>query len=158
MPTEIKIGLRSSEIGGFKRYHSQGGVPQPDSKRLRKSIPNFIRRLMYTNGGNTKNRYFVIFGGDFVKIRNVKRRNLPFFGEFFVENTVVLAVTVLKTGRKQPETKQTTLNFVIFSDWKISNFKKIRRKKVRIELFFSCLRVYLPFLDYVLVRVSAFLS
>ena len=58
-------------------------------------------------------------------IRNVKPRNLPFFGDFFVENAVVLAVTVLKTCRKQPETKQTNLNFVkLFSDWKNIKFQE----------------------------------
>ena len=75
--------------------------------------------------GTTKYRYFVIFGGEIVKIPNVKRRNLPFFGEIFVENTVVLAVTVLKTGRKQQETKHTNLNFLkLFSDWKNIKFQE----------------------------------
>ena len=59
----------------------------------------------------------MIFGVDFVKTHNVGFRKIPFFWRVFVENTLVLAVAVLKTGGKQQETKEQNLNFPkLFSD------------------------------------------
>ena len=51
MPTEIKIGLRSSENGVSKRYHSHGGAPLSKLARLNgESELNFMQRLIYGPG------------------------------------------------------------------------------------------------------------
>ena len=80
---------------------------------------------MSVTWATAKFQYFVIFGGDFGETRNVKFRNLPFLWRVFVENALVLAVAVLKTGGKQQETKEQNLNFPKhFSDWKNIEFQE----------------------------------
>ena len=64
-------------------------------------------------------------GGEFMKIRNVKFRKLPIFEDFFVNTALILALRQLKTGRKQQELKEASLNFSkLFSDPKNIKFQE----------------------------------
>ena len=83
-----------------------------------------------------------------MKRRNVKLRKLPIFGDFFVNNALILALRQLKTGRKQQELKEASLNFSkLFSDPKNNKFQENTNVFVRIGMIFFCSSVFWTFID-----------